>query len=289
MTLTKTGAGTQALNAGNTYSGNTVIKAGTLALGASGTFANSPTIVVGDTGSSGAVLDLTAKASSFTFSNTQTVKGIGTINIGSGKTVTIAGILAPGNSIGTINETDRTAVTGNLTLTGSTLQLIDNAGANGNGTAGAGAYRLMTFTGIRTGTFGTVTNPMSSTLHESVVYYGASNGTVDLNLYRLGAANTITTPINLTNVRVGGTEVDFLASRAGNVRSGGGDPAIEKSQASRLNREPEDRGRSWLEGLEKMGEHFDAGGDVFRRRVFVLMMAESLTAADEEHGNGADF
>jgi autotransporter family porin len=98
---------------------------------------------------------------------------------------------------------DLTVVTGALNLGGSsTLQLIDNAGADGNGSMGAGAYRLITFTGTRTGTFNTVTNPLSATLHEKVVY---GSGTVDLELYRLATANTITTPVNLGNVRVGGT------------------------------------------------------------------------------------
>ncbi len=224
MTLTKAGAGTQTLTGANTYTGATTVAAGTLALGASGSFDNSAIIVVGNAGSSSTVLDVTAK-SSFSFGSGQTVKGIGTINIGSGKSVTIAGILAPGNSIGTINETgnliltgtlqtelgtpgatpasglsDRTAVTGNLTLTGSTLQLIDNSGADGNGSAGAGAYRIATHGGTLTGTFGTITNPLSATLHEKVVTGG---GNVDLELYRLATGST--SAVNLGKTRVGGS------------------------------------------------------------------------------------
>jgi autotransporter-associated beta strand protein len=104
MTLTKTGLGTQTLTAANTYSGATNVSAGTLALSDTGTIANSTNIIVGDAGSSGAVLDLTAKPN-FTIGATQTLSGIGTVNIGAGKTLTIEGTHAPGNSVGTQNVT----------------------------------------------------------------------------------------------------------------------------------------------------------------------------------------
>ena len=216
--------GSFVLSGANTYSGNTTISGGTLALASTGTFANSPVITVGSTGSTGTVLDLTAK-SAFSFGSAQTVKGIGTINIGASKTVTVAGTLAPGNSIGTNTITgnlaltgtlqselgtpgatasagvsDRTAVSGDLNLTGSTLQLVNNSGANSQGSAGAGAYRLATYGGTLTGTFNTITNPLSSTLHE-VVSYGSGN--VDLALYRQATATAPTSSVNLGNVRVG--------------------------------------------------------------------------------------
>lgn len=222
--LVKQGTGTLTLSGANTYSGNTTISGGTLALASTGSFANSPVITVGSTGSTGTVLDLTAK-SAFSFDSAQTVKGIGTINIGASKTVTVAGTLAPGNSIGTNTITgnlaltgtlqselgtpgatasagvsDRTAVSGDLNLTGSTLQLVNNSGANSQGSAGAGAYRLATYGGTLTGTFNTITNPLSSTLHE-VVSYGSGN--VDLALYRQATATAPTSSVNLGNVRVG--------------------------------------------------------------------------------------
>jgi len=229
LALTKNNTGNLTLNGVSTYTGGTTISGGSLILGAAGSIGNSTVITVGSTNSTGTVLDLTSK-SSFGFGSGQTVKGIGTINIGSGKTVTIAGNLAPGNSIGTNTITgdlaltgtlqselgtsgatatagvsDRTVVSGNLTLTGSTLQLIDNAGANSNGSANAGAYRLATYGGTLTGNFSTITNPLSATLHEKVVYGPASGGgAVDLNLYRLATGSTSST-LGLGNTRVGGT------------------------------------------------------------------------------------
>jgi autotransporter-associated beta strand protein len=88
---------------GGTISGagsRTVIRSGTLALGAAGSIANSGTVIVGDAGSSGVVLDLSAK-SSYTFAGGQTLGGKGTV-LGANTltSVTIAGVLSPGNSPG---------------------------------------------------------------------------------------------------------------------------------------------------------------------------------------------
>ena len=187
--IVKTGSGRLTLNNATTYSGATTISGGTLALGANGTIGSSPTIRVGDAGSSGAVLDLTAKTGTFAFTSGQAVGGIGTINIGSGKTISSAGLWAPGNSIGSNAVTgnlslsgtsqfelgtpgtstsapgtsDFTAVSGTLTL-GGALTLLDNAGANGNGSAAGGVYRLFTY-GAVSGSYASVTtNPSATTV-----------------------------------------------------------------------------------------------------------------------------
>lgn len=227
--------GTVSLSAANTYSGATTIAGAntTLALGANGSFANSPTITVGNAGSSGAVLNLTAKTGTFSFTSGQTVGGIGTINIGSGKTVSSAGIWAPGNSIGS------NAVTGNLTLTGTSqfelgtpgpstsspgtsdftavsgtltlggaLTLLDNAGANGNGSAAGGVYRLFTYGNAVSGSYASVTaNPTATTRTSlSQITYGGSGTAagqgVFLSLYNLASATSAQT-VNLGNTRVG--------------------------------------------------------------------------------------
>jgi autotransporter-associated beta strand protein len=184
--------GTVTLSAANTYSGATTIAGtnATLRLSAAGSFANSSTIRVGSAGSSGAVLDLTSKTSGFTFGSGQTVGGIGTLNIGAGRTVTSNGIWAPGNSIGsnavtgnlTLSGTsqfelgtpgasttapglsDFTAVSGTLTL-GGNLQLINNAGADGNGSVAGGVYRLFTYGNAVSGSYTSVTtNPTATTV-----------------------------------------------------------------------------------------------------------------------------
>ena len=92
----KTGAGTTTLTGTNTYTGTTTIQQGTLALAATGSIANSTTLVVGNAGSSGAVLDVSAISGGFTVGAGQTLKGIGTVS----GAVTINGTHAPGNSAG---------------------------------------------------------------------------------------------------------------------------------------------------------------------------------------------
>jgi fibronectin-binding autotransporter adhesin len=229
--------GTVSLTAANTYSGATTITGTntTLALGANGTLASSPTIRVGNAGSSGAVLNLTAKTGTFSFTSSQTLGGIGTINIGSGKTVSSAGIWAPGNSIGSNAVTgnlslsgtsqfelgtpgtsasapglsDFTAVSGTLTL-GGALDLIDNAGANGNGSAAGGVYRLFTYGSAVSGSYASVTANPTATTRTSLgnISYGGSGTAagqgVFLSIYNLAAANVVSsTTVNFGTVLKG--------------------------------------------------------------------------------------
>lgn len=120
--LTKLGTGTQTLSGVNTYNGSTTIKAGTLKLGVAGSIASSQTIVVGDTGSSGAVLDLSEKTS-FAIGGSQMLTGIGTVRLGNGDTLTINGTLSPGNSPGVITL-DSQGGGGTVNLAGTTLMEI---------------------------------------------------------------------------------------------------------------------------------------------------------------------
>ena len=238
--IVKTGSGRLTLNNATTYSGATTISGGTLALGANGTIGSSPTIRVGDAGSSGAVLDLTAKTGTFAFTSGQAVGGIGTINIGSGKTISSAGLWAPGNSIGSNAVTgnlslsgtsqfelgtpgtstsapgtsDFTAVSGTLTLGGS-LTLLDNAGADGNGSVGGGVYRLFTYSAVSGSYASVTTNPSATTVTGlGNISYGGSGTSagqgVFLTVYDRAVASFGSGPTALTTLTL-----DFLSVNQG--------------------------------------------------------------------------
>ena len=169
---------------------------------------------------------------SFSIGAGQTLKGNGTVNIGAGKTVNLAGggTLAPGNSVGSLNITgnldltggttafelgtpgtshalfglsDSTAVTGNLTL-GGILSLIDNAGANGQGFAGGGCYKIFTYTGTESGSFASVTGWGTGTQHVSVNNVPADKA-VYLDITSYATVNPLATPITLNSIHVGGS------------------------------------------------------------------------------------
>jgi len=125
--IRKLGLGLLTLGTANTYTGATTISAGTLALGAAGSFASSPTITVGDAGSSGAVLDISAKTGTFAFTSGQTVGGIGKIKMDAGDTAQFAGVLAPGNSPGILT------IDGGTALLSGTTQIEIFGAARGTG------------------------------------------------------------------------------------------------------------------------------------------------------------
>ncbi len=218
--ITKVGNGTLTLSGSNSYAGATTISSGTMEITSAGTINSTSGVNIGAGEFKYNSATALSQAVSFT-STGGTLSGTGTITpavtIGAGNT------LSPGNSIGTQafgtgltiagtyaaqlggpGASDLAAVTGTLGLSGI-LSLSDDANASGKGWAGAGAYRLITYTTTRSGTFASVTNPMSSTLHEKVNYGAASGGgAVDLNLYNLATANTLSTSISLGKVHVGG-------------------------------------------------------------------------------------
>ena len=133
--LTKTAAGRLLLAGANLYSGATTIAGGTLALGAGGSFANSLSIIVGNAGSSGAVLDLTAKTGSFSISAGQTLGGGGTVQLASSGTLNVLGTLSPGNSPGLL-----TFDAGTTLLSGTTLMEISGLARATGPSDGPGFY-----------------------------------------------------------------------------------------------------------------------------------------------------
>jgi autotransporter-associated beta strand protein len=210
LALSKIGAGTLTLTENNLYTGITTINAGTLALAGAGSIGTSSAINV----LAGAAFDVTGLTAP-ALNLGQTLEGTGTVyatDVG----YTINGTLSPGDvattGIGTLNvlgdltlgstaasnfklgsgANDSVAVTGNLNLGGS-LNLLDNAGANGQGSLGPGQYQLFTYTGTDSGAFASVSISTSATLHPNVVN-DVVNHAVDVDIYRLASAASIANP-----------------------------------------------------------------------------------------------
>ncbi len=143
IAVIKTGASSQTFTANNTYSGGTTISAGTLLLSGAGTIGTGNLILDGGTLNIAGITPAT-----YALSASQSVTGEGTIVGAAGKTLEIAGTLAPGNSPGTITL-DTVAVT----LSGTSTFEFTNPSFGGGtfdlvqGTAGGGDESI-TFGGI---------------------------------------------------------------------------------------------------------------------------------------------
>jgi autotransporter-associated beta strand protein len=137
FSLTKAGNGNLTLTAANTYSGDTIIKAGTLKLDGIASVLSTK-IIVGDTGSSGAKLDVSSTTSNFAVTTSQTLSGIGTID-GGASTIQVNGAIAPGDAIpGTLMSN------GNIDFTnGSVLQIDLNSAAQYDQLNVAGGVSLL--------------------------------------------------------------------------------------------------------------------------------------------------
>ena len=147
--LTKTAAGRLLLAGANLYSGVTTIAGGTLALDAGGSFANSSSIIVGNAGSSGAVLDLTAKTVSCDIGAAQTLGGGGTVQLAAAGTLNVLGLLSPGNSPGLL-----TFDAGTTLLSGTTLMEISGLARATGPSDGPGFYDAINVVNSGVLTFG---------------------------------------------------------------------------------------------------------------------------------------
>jgi autotransporter-associated beta strand protein len=143
LSLIKTGSGTQTFAGGNTYTGTTTVNGGTLLINGS------------QTGASGAVqVNAATLGGSGTIGGAVTVAAAGTIAPGTDGTIESLDITANTSIAGTFAcdvsgaTTDQLLVTGDLTLTGSTLDINEITPATG------GTYVIASYTGTRTGTLG---------------------------------------------------------------------------------------------------------------------------------------
>jgi autotransporter-associated beta strand protein len=131
--VVQNGTGTLALNAANTYTGNTTVTAGTLALVEPGSVGASALIAVAN----GTTLDVTGRADqTLTLNSAKSLKGSGSVK---GNLVAQSGsIFNPGDMIGTMT------VQGNITLNGLLVMEL-------NRTNGQTADELVSTTGTITG------------------------------------------------------------------------------------------------------------------------------------------
>jgi len=180
--LIKYGSSNLVLNAGNLYSGSTLVTAGTLSLGAGGSVNNSPLITV----SPGAALDVTAKAGNFALAAGQTLNLNGTVvgdlTAGANSTLLGSGVINGSLTVNsgsevalaTTNVPGITIISNNLTLAGGhftwelapSVELGDGLIVNGN----------LNLSGINTFTVNSIGGFDPSGTNTLITYTGTLSG-----------------------------------------------------------------------------------------------------------------
>ena len=153
--INKTGAGTLALSAANTFTGNVNITEGTLSIATTASLGNVANDVVMSNGTTLAITDTTTLANGRAFS----IAGSSTIDVATGTTTTLQGVISDGASTGLLVKSgDGTLLlsatntyTGSTTVNAGTLR-VGSANAMPNGTAltigATGAFDMNGFVGV---------------------------------------------------------------------------------------------------------------------------------------------